>query len=286
MGSSLVDAKTPKWVISKLDSRSSKYIVIPSSVILDGKECEKLVTVFSYFFIKRGLDDTVSSSINMIAKWCGKNPNRSQRGISAKLLAAVNKLNEDGFISVSDNPSGANIVETNVNLGMITKLCQEDRERFATVYIDEILKIVKYDGLSSSNKTLDNDVLLHVFAYLRMMIYRRKSDPSATQYGDNDERRVRTTETYNCYIQDMAEELGLSPTIASDAITALREMELIYFEPLPRLKYDDSMWRTGHTVFCNWYKRESGYLVAEGSAYYEEEVKNRKKQLKFVPKND
>lgn len=286
MGSSLVDAKTSKWVISKLDSRSSKYIVIPSSVILDGKECEKLITVFSYFFIKRGLDDTVSSSINMIAKWCGKNPNRSQRGISAKLLAAVNKLNEDGFISVSDNPSGANIVETNVNLGMITKLCQEDRERFATVYIDEILKIVKYDGLSSSNKTLDNDVLLHVFAYLRMMIYRRKSDPSATQYGDNDERRVRTTETYNCYIQDMAEELGLSPTIASDAITALREMELIYFEPLPRLKYDDSTWRTGHTVFCNWYKRESGYLVAEGSAYYEEEVKNRKKQLKFVPKND
>lgn len=286
MGSSLVDAKTPKWVISKLDSRSSKYIVIPSSVILDGKECEKLVTVFSYFFIKRGLDDMVSSSINMIAKWCGKNPNRSQRGISAKLLAAVNKLNEDGFISVSDNPSGANIVETNVNLGMITKLCQEDRERFATVYIDEILKIVKYDGLSSSNKTLDNDVLLHVFAYLRMMIYRRKSDPSATQYGDNDERRVRTTETYNCYIQDMAEELGLSPAIVSDAITTLREMELIYFEPLPRLKYDDSMWRTGHTVFCNWYKRESGYLVAEGSAYYEEEVKNRKKQLKFVPKND
>lgn len=286
MDGSLVDAKTPKWVISKLDSRSSKYIVIPSSVIFDGKECEKLVTVFSYFFIKRGLDDTVSSSINMIAKWCGKNPNRSQRGISAKLLTAVNKLNEDGFISVSDNPSGANIVETNVNLGMITKLCQEDRERFATVYIDEILKIVKYDGLSSSNKTLDNDVLLHVFAYLRMMIYRRKSDPSATQYGDNDERRVRTTETYNCYIQDMAEKLGLSPAIASDAIAALREMELIYFEPLPRLKYDDSMWRTGHTIFCNWYKRESGYLVAEGSAYYEEEVKNRKKQLKFVPKND
>lgn len=286
MASSLVDAKTPKWVISKLDSRSSKYIVIPSSVILDGKECEKLVTVFSYFFIKRGLDDMVSSSINMIAKWCGKNPNRSQRGISAKLLAAVNKLNEDGFISVSDNPSGANIVETNVNLGMITKLCQEDREKFATVYIDEILKIVKYDGLSSSNKTLDNDVLLHVFAYLRMMIYRRKSDPSATQYGDNDERRIRTTETYNCYIQDMAEELGLSPAIASDAIAVLREMELIYFEPLPRLKYDDSTWRTGHTIFCNWYKRESGYLVAEGSTYYEEEVKNRKKQLKFVPKND
>ena len=283
---SFVDARTQKWAISKLDSHSSKYIVIPYSVILDGKECEKLVTVFSYFFIKRGLDDTVSSSINMIAKWCGKNPNRSQRGISAKLLAAVNKLNEDGFISVSDNPSGANIVETNVNLGMITKLCQEDRERFATVYIDEILKIVRYDGLSSSNKTLDNDVLLHVFAYLRMMIYRRKSDPSATQYGDNDERRVRTTETYNCYIQDMAEELGLSPAIASDAIAALREMELIYFEPLPRLKYDDSMWRTGHTVFCNWYKRESGYLVAEGSAYYEEEVRNRKKQLKFVPKDD
>lgn len=286
MVGSLVDARTQKWAISKLDSRSNKYIVIPSSVILDGKECEKLVTVFSYFFIKRGLDDTVSSSINMIAKWCGKNPNRSQRGISAKLLAAVNKLNEDGFISVSDNPSGANIVETNVNLGMITKLCQEDRERFATVYIDEILKIVRYDGLSSSNKTLDNDVLLHVFAYLRMMIYRRKSDPSATQYGDNDERRVRTTETYNCYIQDMAEELGLSPAIASDAIAVLREMELIYFEPLPRLKYDDSTWRTGHTIFCNWYKRESGYLVAEGSVYYEEEVRNRKKQLKFVPKDD
>lgn len=283
---SLVDARTPKWVISKLDSHSNKYIVIPSSVILGSKSCEKLVTVFSYFFIKRGLDDAVSSSVNMIAKWCGKTPNRGQRGVSAKLLAAVNKLNEDEFISISDSPSGASIVESNVNLSMITKLCQEDKERFATVYVDEILRIIRYDGLSSSNKILDNDVLLRVFAYLRMMIYRRKSDPSATQYGDNDERKVRTTETYNCYIQDIAEELGLSPSIMSDAIAVLREMELIYFEPLPRLKYDDSMWRTGHTIFCNWYKRENGYLVAEGSAYYEEEVKNRKKQLKFVHKDD
>lgn len=286
MTDSLAYTRIPKWAIDKLDSHSNKYIVIPSSVILDSKNCEKLVTAFSYFFIKRGLDDAVSFSTNMIVKWCGKVPNRNPTGISTKLLAAVNKLNEDGFISISDSPSGANIVEADINLSMITKLCQEDRERFATVYIDEILEIIRYDGLNPLNKILDNDVLLRVFAYLRMMIYRRKSDPSATQYGDNDERKVRTTETYNCYIQDMAEELGLSPAIASDAIAALREMELIYFEPLPRLKYDDSTWRTGHTIFCNWYKRESGYLVAKGSKYYEEEVRNRKKQLKFVPKND
>lgn len=286
MSDSFAGTNVPKWAVSKLDSHSNKYIVIPSSVILDGKNCEKLVTAFSYFFVKRGLDNGVTFSVNMIARWCGKTPNRNPTGISAKLLNAVNKLDENEFISVSNNPAGSSIADAEVNLDMITKLCQEDRERFATVYVDEILKIIKYDGLNPANKTLDNDVLLHVFAYLRMMIYRRKSDPSATQYGDPDERKSKSAETYNCYIQDMAEELGLSPAIASDAIAALKEMELIYFEPLPRLKYDDSMWRTGHTIFCNWYKRESGYLVAEGSTYYEEEVENRKKQLKFVPKND
>ena len=78
MTGSFVDVRTPKWAVSKLDSRSSKYIVIPSSVILDGKNCEKLVTAFSYFFVKRGLDNGVTFSVNMIARWCGKTPNRNR----------------------------------------------------------------------------------------------------------------------------------------------------------------------------------------------------------------
>ena len=279
-------SKCPQWAIGELDSDDNGFFVIPSSVILGARECEKLVTAFSFFSISRGVDSSVTFSINMIVDWCGKVPNRNPTGINTKLSNAVNKLNDDGFILLDGNPSGSSFVKAKLNKKKITELCQEKRERFATIYADEVLKIIKYDGLNSKNRKLSTDTLLYVFTYLRMMIYKRNGDPNATQYGDPEERKKNSPEAYACYINNMANELGLTSRAISDTITILKEMELIYFEQLPRVKNDDGTWRTRKTIFCNWYKREKMYIVDEGKRYYEEEVKNKKIKLNSKSKDD
>lgn len=265
---------------------SKRFFVIPLSIIFDNECSNKVATTFSYFSIRRGMDYKLDFTVNMIVDWLGRKRNRSAGGINVYIKSAIERLKDSGFISLIGKPCDGKIVTATFNVDKITELCQSDKERFATIYIDELLKILKCCNVGDNDNTLNHDVLLRVFAYLRTMIYRRQSDQSATQFGDYKERKKNSPETYNCYIQEMAEELKLSPRIVSDSITILKEMELIYFEPLPRIKYDDVIWRTGHTIFCNWYKREKGKFIIGGKEYYEEEVKNRKKQLRFVSKDD
>jgi DNA-binding transcriptional ArsR family regulator len=79
-------------------------------------------------------------------------------------------------------------------------------------------------------------------------------------------RRLKNPEAYDCYYFEIAEELGLSARTVSKAVSALNEIGLVYSEPLPRIKYENK-WRTDHTIFCNAYKREGNYLLANGNEY-------------------
>ena len=64
----------------------------------------------------------------------------------------------------------------------------------------------------------------------------------------------------------------------SKAVAVLNELDLIYSESLPRIKYENK-WRTDHTIFCNAYKREGNYLLISGKEYYQLEVENKKRKL-------
>lgn len=272
----------------ELDSISGNYFVIPTSIILDNNMTEKRSTVFSFFSVYRGLNCSLFFSINNIVKWMGKQPNRNANGINNKIIQAIECLMGEGYLTLSEELSNSSCIEATFNLSKISQECKY--ERFAIIYLDELEKILNYQNPNSKDSFLNSDVILLVFAYLRIKIYRRRNellpeeiniDNKNNHKHDIEVRKIRSPDAYDCYYSEIAKEIGVSARTVSKAVAALSDLELIYFEALPRIKYNNK-WRTDHTIFCNTYKREGNYLLASGKDYYLTEVKNKKKKLNII----
>jgi DNA-binding transcriptional ArsR family regulator len=272
----------------ELDAISGNYFAVPASVIMDTDMTEKRVTVFSFFSIYRGLNSSLFFSINNIVKWTGRQPNRHANGINSKIIQVIECLRDGGYLTLSEELDNSSCIEATLNLSKISEEC--DNDRFAIIYLDELKKIMDYQNPNAKDVFLNNDVILLVFTYLRMKIYRRRNklfleeinvDNQNNRQLDIDTRRLRSPDAYDCYYYEIAEELGLTPRTVSKAVDVLNELGLIYSESLPRIKYENK-WRTDHTVFCNTYKREGNCLLISGSQYYLMEIENKKRKLNIV----
>lgn len=272
----------------ELDAISGNYFAVPASIIMDTDMTEKRATVFSFFSIYRGLNSSLFFSINNIVKWTGKQPNRHANGINSKIIQIVECLRDGGYLTLSEELNNSSCVEATLNLSKISEEC--DNDRFAIIYLDELKQIMDYQNPNAKDVFLNSDVILLVFAYLRMKIYRRRNklfleeisvDNQNNHQLDIDTRRLRSPDAYDCYYYEIAEELGLTARTVSKAVDVLNELGLIYSESLPRIKYENK-WRTDHTVFCNAYKREGNYLLVSGSEYYLTEIENKKRKLNIV----
>lgn len=269
----------------ELKGDACAYFLVPSAIVLDKDIGDKRMTAFSFFSVKRGIDGKVDFSVNRVVQWSGRTPNRNANGINAKMSGAIESLADNGYLAISDDYEGAHVAEACFNLFKVFDECS--RERFAVVYVDEIKRIMDYDGFEFGDRLMSNDVVLLVFAYLRMMIYRRRNklhpeevnvDDLGNRRHDVAARRARNPEAYSGYYCDIADDLGLSPRVASKSIGVLEELGLIYSEPLPRTKIGDK-WVTNHSIFCNAYKREGKYLLDEGTEYCLREAGNKKNKI-------
>lgn len=272
----------------ELDAISGNYFAIPASIIMDTDMTEKRTTVFSFFSVYRGLNSSLFFSINNIVKWMGKQPNRHANGINNKIIQVIELLRDGGYLTLFEEINNSTCIEANLNLSKISQDCEYDR--FAIIYLDELKKILSYQNPNPKDSFLNSDIVLLVFAYLRMKIYRRRNKLFPEEINVNNKnnhqydismRRLRSPDAYDCYYYEIAEELGLTARTVSKVVTVLNELGLIYSESLPRNKYKDK-WRTDHTVFCNTYKREGNYLLANGESYYLSELENKKKKLNIV----
>ena len=272
----------------ELDSISGNYFAIPSHIIFNSEMTEKRATIFSFFSIYRGLNCGLFFSVNNIVKWMGKQPNRNANGINNKIIQDIDHLKDEGYLTLSEELTNSSCIEAIFNLSKITNDCENDR--FAIIYLDELKKILNYQCHNSKNAFFNNDIILLVFAYLRMKIYRRRNklfpeeiniDNKNNHQHDIEVRRIRCPDAYDCYYNEIADELGLASRSVSKAVAALYELELIYYEPLPRIKFNNK-WRTDHTIFCNAYKREGNCVLTSGKEYYLVEVKNKKKKLNII----
>lgn len=261
---------------SKLDGNDGVYFRIPKAIIVNSDSNDMLITTFMFFAVRRGLDDKVMFNINWMVKWHGKNSDRHSRGINSKFASAVNDLCDLGYLSLDGSIENTKMCIAEFNNGKVKDEC--DTDYFAIVYLDEYEKIVEYD---TKSKYVNNDILLRVYAYLKMNIRNRPnrlSNEDACQENPVESRRTKKPEVMNMFYRDEAEEIGISERAMSQAVKVLYELGLLYYEPLPRVKVDGK-WRTNHTLVCNMYKRENGYLMTCGEGYYMREISNKKKLL-------
>lgn len=280
---------------TELDSISGNYFVVPASIILDTGINDKRVTIFSFFSTRRGLDCCLSFTVNTIIRWLGKKPNRNTNGINNKIIQTISYLSQNKYLTLYDDLISASYeVDAMFNLSKVTEEC--NRERFAVIYLDELKKILSYQNPNTKDTYLNSDIILLVFAYLRMKIYRRRNELLPEEFNLNNKnshdydiksRKRISPDAYNCFYLDMAKELGISARAVSKAVDILNNIGFIYSEALPRIKYNDGekeKWRTDHTIFCNTYKREGNYLLADGEDYYLTEIENKKKKLNIFDK--
>ena len=281
---------------TKLEGTARTFIQIPSSIILDTEMNPMRTILFSYLSLKRGLDYKFYFSINEIIRWLNKTPERHKGCINDKVLQIIKDFKDRGYLTywndafTRDNSYRKSIwekfVEAELNVDKIESECfqtneQKEGKRFAIIYLDEIQKIMSYtpterDGYSNTF------IIFLVFVYMRMILQeKRRKNVCCAEYLET--RRKTYPEAYNCFYFEIANALGISNRAVGKAIGVLRELDLIYSENLPKIRYIDKdneiRFRTDCTIFCNTYKREYGYLLASGESYYLEEIANKKKKM-------
>jgi hypothetical protein len=260
----------------QLNRAQSSYFVIPGNIIMNDEMNDKRCTVFSYLSIRRGLDDNILYTINDMVEWTNRTPNRHKNGINTKFIESIEQISERGLIDTFDKPNHTSLSKACIHMDVISNECKENR--FATVYIDELNKILSYENPNPKDSFFNTDMMLLVFSYLRMMIPKRKNMLMPEDNEGIDKRREKFPDAYDCYQNDIANDLNISQKSVSKAIDSLKEIGLIYNEELPRVQINGK-WHTSSTIFCNFYKREGKTLLADGKKYYMEEIKNKKKKL-------
>ena len=274
----------------RLKDVTGNYIQIPSTIICNEDMQKNRVTIFSYLLMCRGLNYKSNITINDIVAWLGRKPDGHSNGINHKISTAINQIKELDYIDFENEVSNTLLTKVYINMNEIIEACRSSM--CGIVYIDEIEKIINYRATTKTGYQ-NVDVMLMVFAYLRMMITRRPNKLMETEIICREEctdaelienRRKYNPDGYNDYFSNIAEELGINEREVSRAVTALKKIGLIYFESMNNFSSSGET-RTGQTVFCNMYKREGSYLLEEGKEYNKREIENKISKCKAVWKN-
>ena len=274
----------------KLDNIAGNYIKVPHAIICNEDMQKNRVTIFSYLLMCRGLNYKSNITINNIATWLGRVPSRNANGINLKISKTINQIKELNYIDFENEVSNTQLTKVDINMNKIIEDCRNSI--YGIIYIDELEKIINYRATTKTGYQ-NVDVMLMVFAYLRMMITRRPNKLMETEIICREactdaelieNRRKYNPDGYNDYFSNIAEELGINEREVSRAVTALKKIGLIYFESMNNFSSSGET-RTGQTVFCNMYKREGSYLLEEGKEYYKREIENKISKCKAVWKN-
>lgn len=263
-----------------LEGSASKYIYVPLSVITDTKLDIRRVGVFSYLKIHCGLNNIVNFTIPDIVEWCGGKPDRRANGSNDKILSTLDSLSDGGYLTYLTEKSKSSYMKCKFDTEHHFTQCYNG---FAAIYLDEMETIMNYKRKKSKDSTVNNFIILLVFAYLRYKINRRPNELKPEErFPDNiKSRRERFPDAFGGNIIDMANELGISSKTFSKIIDILEcELHLIVTDRAYRIKNENDEFRTLPTIFANAYKREYGYLLNTGENYSRTEIELKADNMK------
>lgn len=276
----------------ELQENEKRFIRVPKKIIFDGEyEYDKYndivcdengepiwnslglgkrrMGVFLYLFCKMSYDMEIFVSLKLLCDWLHKDVdvNRKNSG-NQDLIRLFGEYEKMGLIDIDkDEIKVTKIVEGKVNKSKLDDMCN-GKDRFAILYIDEIKKILDYDG----EVQLDKWYVLLVFAYFRLMI-----PCQGDFYG-----AAEIAEAFDIHYRQIEDEFKLSERIVSKAVAILVELGILYERrrsPVAKYFYEGNkkvkklIPRT--SIFCNVYKRKDGRLIGYGEDYYEEEIKKK-----------
>ena len=265
----------------QLEGSKSKYIYIPLSIITDTRLDVRRVGVFSYLRIHCGLNNIVNLTVPDIVEWCGGKPDRRANGSNDKVLSMLDSLNDEGYLTYLTEKSRSSYMKCKFDTEHYFAQCYNG---FSAIYLDEMETIMDYKRENYKDSTINNFIILLVFAYIRHKINRRPNElkPEERYFANIKSRRERFPDAYSGNIVDMANELGISSKTLSKIIDILEcELHLIVTDRAYRVKNEDDEFRTLPTIFANAYKREDKYLLDTGDDYSRKEIELKAENMKL-----
>ena len=262
-----------------LKDLESKNIYIPLSVILDNEMDIKRVAIFSYLKIHCGLNNIINFIMPDMVEWCGCKPDRRINGTNDKFLNVIDGFNDRGYLTYLTEKSRSSFMKCKFD----TEYYNEELDKYAVVYLDEIEKIMNYEKENLKDNSLNNATILLVFAYLRNKIFRRPNELKPEErYKDKiEERKRRCPEAYGSAMNNIAEEINISSKTLSRIIDILEyDLELIVTDRPYRIRNENDEFRTPPTIFANAYKRDGKYLLNTESNYSRLEIELRAEKMK------
>lgn len=264
-----------------LTGDAAVYFKIPQDIFWTNDANDHLLAVFSYCSVKRGLDNTITFSINKIVEWMNRLPNRNKYGINQKIMDCLKFLEYQGYLQIMNPLDHSSINEIKFFPEKVNKECHG--KYFMTLYWDEINKILQYPEQKYKKSYIRYETVLLVFVYLKWNTFKRPNKLMIQHMTGNEEKDVlnrqkESPEAFDAYLYQIADDIGISAKSVSAAVKILSELNLLYTEKLPRIKFDDK-WRTDHTLFAFTYKREKSKLIATGERYYKSEIQLKKDKM-------
>lgn len=261
-----------------LKDAESKYIYIPMSIITNNNIDTKRVGVFSYLRIHCGLNDLIGFTVPDLITWCGMKPNNREGKANDKFLGFIDDFVNGGYLTYLTKKDKNAYMKCKFDVECYYKQCSDG---YAVVYLDELQKIMDYKSLHTNS--INNTIILLVFAYFRNKIIRRPNElkPEERTFDGIKQRKERMPEAISGNITAIAKELGLHKQTLSKAIDILEcDLKLIVTDRAYRIKNENNEFRTLPTIFANAYKREDKYLLTTNKEYSRTEIELKVQHMK------
>lgn len=205
--------------------------------------------VYDALYIRKGLDNIVSVSLEYLVEYCGYKPNRNKGKSNDIIKDAIYKLEDSGYIKIIDK-------EKMLPKNLILLTLESDLDRNYTM-----LKRSEIEKILSTKSKMDKHNLLNVYMYLKSRMHKKQKGKSMEVHGGLPETCFPTHDK-------IIEDLGVSKHSISKIIVELDKLNLI--------RYDN----------CgNWYDKKKEKWNASSNIYtlyteHEEIYKNRLKEAK------
>ena len=193
-------------------------------------------------------------------------------------VPTMQDLKDRGYLTFLTEPNRSSYIKCELDTEYYYNQCSNG---YAVVYLDELQKIMDYKNLQGNS--IDNTIVLLVFAYFRNKIFRRPNElkPEERTADGITQRRIRLPEAIGSNITAIANELGVHKQTLTKAIDILEnELNLIVTDRAYRVKNEDGEFRTLPTLFANAYKREDKYLLKTEEDYSRIEIELKAKNMK------
>ena len=275
----------------ELQENEKRFIRVPKKIIFDGEyEYDKYndvvcdesgepiwnslglgkrrLGVFLFLFCKMSYDMEIFISLKLLCRWLHKELNTHKTSaVTQDLIRLFGEYEKMGFVDIGEEVKTTKIIDGKINKSKLDDMCN-GKDRFAILYIDEIKKILNYDG----EVQLDKIYVLLVFAYFRLVI-----PCQGDFYG-----AAEIAEAFDIHYRQIEDELKLSERVISNAVAILIELGILYERrrsPMIKYFYEGNKKIKKHiprtSIFCNVYKRKDGRLIGYGEDYYEEEIRKK-----------